>query len=480
MAGQDIKKRLNPGQPQQVNVGGDYIFLKFADRPVDIVITGGRSGGTRVTMEAGDKYRPGRFDSFEVQNTDPDRPAQIILTVGEGDYNRQIVQGQVSTLPTVIRADGTQSPDTRYPICFTAAVTDDTVKEVMAGELFNEYSADPFSDQSAFIRNGVVYFPKVNPAGLIIDRVQVSPFKVLGRITVDSEWTDGGVVNPYFKYSEKNDLVYGFTVNGGISYSAVTFDQFLSGRIGAVQNIQSDYQGFAVTKWGVSDNGYIEFYVDNLEDDNLKTVLRFDAQGDLKDEIETPYATFNALYLGDGRAIAKVRENGDVKTGWIDPETLAFIEESDVPENFPTNEAGYDRINRQVIYYRNNNQTIYVGSIEDYRIGGYLTVITGGDQFVKTDQIPIFEGTTIQNLAGYKYTAKGQIIRTLLTAYFLKTEGKLIGEEYLDHVFGLEISNGRKVISGSYSFFNQAIADNFEITLPVDLKLTVDNNLPRG
>lgn len=116
MAGQDIRKRLAPGGAQPINVSGDYIYMKFADRPVNVIINGGRSGQTRVTMEAGDKYRPGPFGQFEIENPDTERPAQIIITVGEGDYNRQYVKGEIQAEPILRNADGTTKPDTRFTL----------------------------------------------------------------------------------------------------------------------------------------------------------------------------------------------------------------------------------------------------------------------------------------------------------------------------------------------------------------------------
>src|SRR5690554_437705 len=113
MAGQDITKRLQPGQSQPVQVGGDFIFLKFADRPIVVIINGGESSGSRVIMEAGDKYRPGAFQSFEIENTDNDNPAQLVMTVGRGDYNRQIVQGEIKSVISLRKADGTLVDDSR-------------------------------------------------------------------------------------------------------------------------------------------------------------------------------------------------------------------------------------------------------------------------------------------------------------------------------------------------------------------------------
>ncbi|MCC4269869.1 hypothetical protein LL254_04050 [Marinobacter nauticus] len=113
MAGGDIRQRLKPGQTMPIGVAGDYIFLKAADREIQVVITDGQGTQKPVTMQAGDKYRPGPFKQFAVTNTDPERPAQIVLTVGIGDYNRQIVQGQITTQLKIRSGDGTYIDDTR-------------------------------------------------------------------------------------------------------------------------------------------------------------------------------------------------------------------------------------------------------------------------------------------------------------------------------------------------------------------------------
>jgi len=113
MAGQDTRKLIPAGVTLPISgVNGDFIYLKFADRPVDIIL-----GNSRVTMEAGDKYRPGqRFQGFELENPDPDNPAQVIFTIGEGDYNRQIVQGQITTTLGIKTGTGEFISDTRKNI----------------------------------------------------------------------------------------------------------------------------------------------------------------------------------------------------------------------------------------------------------------------------------------------------------------------------------------------------------------------------
>lgn len=143
MAGQDIQKRLQPGQSQPVQVGGDFIFLKFADRPIVVIINGGESSGSRVIMEAGDKYRPGAFQSFEIENTDKERAAQITMTVGRGDYQRQIVKGELSVVTQLRKEDGELVDDTRSwsEVSFNYPQKG-FVKEAQAGQQVKSISYD--------------------------------------------------------------------------------------------------------------------------------------------------------------------------------------------------------------------------------------------------------------------------------------------------------------------------------------------------
>lgn len=80
-----------------VRAGGDFIFLKECARDVRVIVD-----GHPVTMRRGDKRRFDRklysdlqaFDSFEVSNPyDVDLRATFV--VGRGDYNSQIVTGEI-------------------------------------------------------------------------------------------------------------------------------------------------------------------------------------------------------------------------------------------------------------------------------------------------------------------------------------------------------------------------------------------------
>ena len=113
MAGGDIRRRLLPGQSETIDTPGDYIYIKTADRPVRVIISQGTGSGSSIIMQAGDKHRPGPFAQFTIENPDRQRPAQVVLVVGQGDFNRQIVQGEVVVDPRIKTADGSYVADQR-------------------------------------------------------------------------------------------------------------------------------------------------------------------------------------------------------------------------------------------------------------------------------------------------------------------------------------------------------------------------------
>lgn len=125
MAGQDYTRTLQPGQVLPVPVSGDYVFCKVANRPFRLTITNGTGEGTNVTMIAGDNYRPGPFKELEIQNTD-DQPLKIVLTIGEGNYNRLIVNGQISSIPGIVDVNGEVVADTRKTLTLDAITTPGT------------------------------------------------------------------------------------------------------------------------------------------------------------------------------------------------------------------------------------------------------------------------------------------------------------------------------------------------------------------
>ena len=99
MSSQGEKKIfLEAGQKgYPVRAAGDFVYVRSAPKPIRVIID-----GQPIVMEAGEKRRIPRsevgqlgFDSFEVDNLS-DSPQSVTLVVGEGDYEKLIVSGQLN------------------------------------------------------------------------------------------------------------------------------------------------------------------------------------------------------------------------------------------------------------------------------------------------------------------------------------------------------------------------------------------------
>lgn len=115
----EVRKILLAGGQEFVDAAGDFVFCSFADRPFRIVLD-----GQPVTVRAGDKLRPEkRFQNFLIENLDTENPIAVTLVVGEGDYNSQIIQGEVTVQSGIRKADGQWINDSRSELPLRVMVT---------------------------------------------------------------------------------------------------------------------------------------------------------------------------------------------------------------------------------------------------------------------------------------------------------------------------------------------------------------------
>lgn len=274
MAGQDIRKLIPAGGGFPISTGGDYIYLKVADRPIDVIISGGRSGQTRVTMEAGDKYRPGSFESFEVENPDKNNPAQIVFTVGEGDYNRQIVQGEIVVDPRVKTGTGEYVSDTRaeHNILVNLDYKREPAVNAGDGELIaatGDFSEFPEGERQMnglainedgqfydmFYKGSNEYFIRLDNTGNVLDTVaalqppeeQFEGAKAGVRVG-NTVYVAGNKFISRYAYGRTNDLTSSDQINDfepeSGSWEQITVDQIT----GDVIALDTEYKAYNVTQ----------------------------------------------------------------------------------------------------------------------------------------------------------------------------------------------------------------------------------------
>ena len=473
MAGQDISKRLLPGQSQPVQVGGDFIFMKFADRPITVLINGGESSGSRVVMEAGDKYRPGNFQSFEVENTDPERPAQILLTVGRGDYNRQIVKGEISVSPGVRKSDGTFVDDNRFEISafiqprkngtvskengdiLAAAeppatgaelekitlTEDGTAQVTYSGG--NSYYSDFFTvtfDRNLNVLGVITYDPDDFGWGSNAN-IQYYKGKIY-KCTDTAIYRDGEQIATFAvaiagnTYCIANDLIYAFPKTKTAARWVVVHN--LAGELvktypqpaGApVITGQLTYSP-ADKKWTATESSQVGFTI--LTED-FQVIERINGQPGY------------GITSSNGVSVAV----GDVVYGWgVSEEPLVKIQR--IPKTTPITAATWKAGCQNEGVRRDLGTLTTTADIETSYEGGQTRV-------------------------------SGELIKTFLELYHgaeLKPEF-----EYLDHVYGITITQPAtgeletKRISNYTTFAAAKIEDNFSAVFPSEIRLTIDSGI---
>jgi hypothetical protein len=119
-----------------LKTGGDFVYLKYATHPVRILVE-----GDPVTMEAGDKWRvAGGFTQLTLDNPNNQDDCLVRLTIGEGDYNRQIIQGQITVNPGIRTADGEFVEDTRKTLSLTAHIKEALQERVETTEVIKQHT----------------------------------------------------------------------------------------------------------------------------------------------------------------------------------------------------------------------------------------------------------------------------------------------------------------------------------------------------
>jgi len=129
---QDYVRLIPAGQTVEIPVVGDFIYCKFSDGEIRVVINGKSTG-----MEAGDERRSGDGTVFRGVNliNDTGVDKSVIFVIGFGGFNRRIIRGEVSVVPQIRKADGSLVDDTRTSVSATINYPQgDFIVDRVAGE----------------------------------------------------------------------------------------------------------------------------------------------------------------------------------------------------------------------------------------------------------------------------------------------------------------------------------------------------------
>jgi len=123
-AGQrDIPVLLQPGSGATVRAPGEFMYLAFADREILAIVTGQDGTQSRLKMVTGDFTKPaGGIEEVELVNPDPDNACAVTVIIGAGEFDRKIIQGEVTITPGIRGADGQFVDDTRSTVRLRVAL----------------------------------------------------------------------------------------------------------------------------------------------------------------------------------------------------------------------------------------------------------------------------------------------------------------------------------------------------------------------
>ncbi|RUT74701.1 hypothetical protein EHM94_05770 [Marinobacter sp. NP-6] len=472
MAGGDVKLRLEAGQDMPVTTPGDYIYLKFADRDIRVTITEGKGVQKPVVMRVGDKYRPGPFKAFNIQNTDPANPAQIIMVVGEGDFNRQVIQGEVTVTPGIRTADGTFIDDRRFDISAYIVPKRDATVELSDGDTLGTLAKPAGASRWESIT--------VDEDGFIhaVLTGQNSFYDNLYKVTFDRElnYVDQKVMPPLFGGSDSMTKV--------IYYKGDYYKSF--GDHISKNDLQWLFPPIDVSTIHLA-NDLVYAIPANPTANRALVVIDFN--GNIVDEI--PQSKLGAQTI----------------TGLIwEPFGRTWTTKTNTADDFSVYDADFN-----LLYERDNQPGLggsFSGSGQGVAVGDvYYSYPNNSGAFYKVqlvDRVKALSGEafpadcfnplvrrdwssretsaniTVQQSAG-RATIRGEVIRAAIEMYYgAELEP---GFDYMDHVYGITVFNPagpgitEQARSSGSTLKAAKITDNFAAVLPSKIQLTVDDGL---
>lgn len=473
MAGQDYRLIIPANATLPMQVVGDFVYCKQADRPVYVQVD-----GKTIEMEAGDKHKPAKkFNGIEIENK-TDNPVQVVFVIGVGDYNRQIIQGEVSVTPGIRNSAGDFLEDTREEFSY----------------LLNGYNVDPVD-----IVGGELLDTIVIPFGVVVAAYIPELNAIVSRGTSSANWylTDvesmayvrpitsemGNIISGVGGYQISTQLIVADTKRGGIWVGLKTAS---TGKISLRRHSpQWEPVGPAFgteigNNAGVGGLVYVpdtdELWLMQTNATQTGTIVNiYDAAaGELIAQIdEVPVWCYGAYYK-EGAVIFSKDDGTQIKAYDVLSRSEINLRVGDVAAR---NGSAYLK-DKGIVISSEAGYYLSVYSAREYTKRAYLSAVKsscGGFGIVKPRRLYSGAEVYIQDRNGSKLIA-GAVIRAVLDS--------VIGfapENYLDYVYKFEgeSEHGAPVIrsSGAKSFDALSINDNFTVKINKPIKLTLAKEL---
>jgi hypothetical protein len=493
MSGQDYPKRLDAGSVQNMNVPGDYIYCKSADRAFTVILDGKRTG-----MEAGDKMRPGSFTQFEIQNDDEVLPLAVILNIGVGDFNRQIIKGEITSVPGVIRADGSFNQDTRRDISMTINPVykypgeEISVGDVEASNLLITGAELQYADMKCLkLYQGIPY---IRVGGNSVARNGLYSVLPLAGGFVKESVTAG-------TFNTDNDDLFAFCdeVPGGFLFDWVATNR--RNRIRYYDPQTTSYVEVVNSSFDIDDFDYDpqtkQLFVFSTDGSTCKV---YDVDGvifTLSKTLDLSYLIANSNYIHHAIFNRDTRQwtlNKNASTNQLDfPSTTVTDEFFNLIQVYQLNITGTGIAGGYSNFWVLDGGSFYgwersdgtvnqlAANFSQLTLRGFAAPVSCDVTLIDPsyDSFTTTANVTLTDSQGQTAVA-GEVIKAALELFYRAR----IGEDYLDSVFAVTFFRPlsgavmQTIGSKGSTLARQGIEDDFNVYFPSRIDLTVDATLP--
>jgi hypothetical protein len=466
---QDYVRLIPAGQTVEIPVVGDFIYCKFSDGEIRVVIN-----GKSTNMESGDERRSGDGTVFRGVNliNDTGVDKYVVFVIGFGKFDRKIVQGNISIEPVLRSADGTLKADTRYDVIIDLTPVTQYGGTFASGFRFAQ--SNPGNDWES------VECACWGPGDTIVQlHLKQGPDYALSISDQDLNLISIGAV-PWPGNSNAGSL--GWTQAGGF-FGSVPGENKLYGLTGGspvLASFDDDVQSVAVD-FDRASNVYV------LCQNNVV----YECNSSVEKTGKSYAVPSNLRFIVYDRKRKQFFGANPVQMYLFDKDfnVISTINYSETTINAVTLVDRQPVILGDLIWlpapYRVDPITCDKYAFFDFTLLPDVKAIRPGCGLLnakKKSTIKIQpQGVTFEPL-GNKLAGTGTVIRALLEYYFQTS----VEDDYLDHVYGLDLSmnaNGTRfkpITSGNRTFLAESIADDFTFLIPNRAVIKIDSGLSTG
>ena len=481
---QDYVRLIPAGQTVEIPVVGDFIYCKFSDGEIRVVIN-----GKSTNMESGDERRSGDGTVFRgvnlINETAVDKA--VVFVIGFGSFNRRIVQGNVSIEPILRSADGTTKADTRQTISVNLLPANLSVTSYLQGDtIIAARSTNELNPFTMFPgESGNLVIACNDPTGgVTFDEYSLKDLSYLGSLGNYEDgpggtfedvcfWPGVGLIQVSKAIGEKGAVILLNGTDRSEDYVTL-FTTILSDENKAPQTMTVDVNTgnlVLMTSSNTStDNNLIQIY-----DRDFNLVQRFDSVSRYWDGLASDPITGN-LVISDSDRLR-----------FYSMPDFEFIEQKEFSLG-SFKDFGKDFYVKGGVVYQctNRDETVRALAVRDFTTKPEFIAVRGGCELKqavsKNAELPQTLADITVNELTSGVEIRGNLIRAALEFYYRRAAP----DDYLDHIYALDYTRDaaglpiKAISTGNRTFLASGVADEFDTLLPGQIVLIIDNDLTLG